>query len=157
MALVIYPNVGYDSFVTVVDADTYIDTLTLDGPAWIALTVPVKENYLRIATRTIIDGIDQTVYPLPDPAPACLGEATALIASWDLKNGLSASAGGGTTGEVKRQKVSTLEIEYFQSESGFVATAVAPIPDMAKPCLEGLGFIFVKDTRGIGQVYLGRM
>jgi len=159
MALIIYPTAGWDSFVSLVDAEAYIGSLTLDLPAWQALAADLQEKYLRIATRLIVDGIDQVTNPLPDPAPACLVEATALIASWDLKNGLSASAAStGVTGSVKKQKVASLEIEYYDVSSGKTTTqTISPVPDIAKPCLEGLGFVFAVDKGGLGMVYLGRM
>ena len=154
MALIIYPDEGYDSFVTVIDATGYIDRLTMHGPAWAALEESDQEVYLRIACRNIEDGINLTVLPLPDPAPLCLGESQSLMAVQDVVYGFSASTTT-STAQVKKQKVSTLEVEYFETASGTTEQA-SLVPDMAMPCLVDLGYTSPSSMTGLKQTTLGR-
>ncbi len=151
--LTIYPAVGYDSFVSEVDADAVIASYTVDSAQWLALSQGDKEIYLRIATSTIKAGIDLATYPLPDPAPPCLADATALTAVHNLVNGLSASAAAKSAGEVKKQKVGSLEVEYF--ESGNVSRSTNWIPALARNCLTALHYTFVSGG-GFKQTLLGR-
>ncbi len=155
MALIIYPTDGYDSFVSVEEATTYITTLTTQGAAWEALDEATQEVYLRIACRNILMGIDQNVNPLPDPAPACLGESQSLMASQDLTYGISATTDVGDTGAIKKQKVATLEIEYYDTASG-VTTTIPLVPKMAQPCLQSLGYYISPAITGLSQTTLGR-
>ncbi len=154
MALTIYPAVGYDSFVTVVDATDYIDRLTMHGPAWSALTESDQEVYLRIACRYIEDGIDTDIYPLPDPAPACLGESQSLIAVQDVVYGFSTTTTTDSTGALKKQKVASLEVEYYDTDK--VTNSASRVPSMAMPCLEDLGFALPSNIGGLSQLVLGR-
>ncbi len=157
MALVIYPAPLADSFITVADATIVIDKYTVNGAEWAILSVNEQEIYLRIAYRRILDGIDLTVDPLPTVIPTCVGDSQALIAIHDIVNNISATAGAGVTGEIKKQKVASLEVEYFQSDSGFVATEINPIPDMARDCLSDLGYVFASTSNKFKQQRLGRM
>ena len=117
MALILPPDLAYDSFVSVVDATGYIEAVTLDGLTWGALTEANQEIYLRIATRRIEDGIDQDTYPIDaTDLPACLAEATSLMAVHDLVNNISAqSATASETGAVKKEQVGTIVQEYYDS------------------------------------------
>ncbi len=157
MPMILYPLPNTDSFITVADATITIDSYTVNGADWAALSIPEQEIYLRIAYRRILDGIDLTVNPLPVVLPACLGDAQALTAVHDVANNISATAGAGVTGEIKSQAVASLKVEYFQSDSGFVATEINPIPDMAKGCLADLGYIFVSTSNKFKMQRLGRM
>jgi len=157
MALVLPPDVAYDSFVSLVDAQTHIDALTLDGTTWSAIDSATRETYLRIATRRIQDGIDPAVYVL-DPAaiPECLAEATSLIAVHDLVNGISASSTTvSDTGAIRKEQVGSIVQEYYDTKSstdGYTAL----IPTLAMPCLESVGYVFPSGLDGVRQVTLGR-
>lgn len=155
MALTIYPATDYDSFVSMADATTAIDTLTLFTTQWAAITELEREIYLRIACRRIEDGIDQTVNPYPDPMPDCAGEAQALMAVQDLVYGFSASTTTGTIGSLKKQKVASLEIEYYDSDTNSPKN-VSYIPALAIPCLESLGYDVPANIQGLSQTTLGR-
>ena len=155
MALVIYPTADYDSFITVADATTAISELTLHNTLWVALTTAEQEVYLRIAFRNIEDHVDQTLTPYPDPFPTCVGEAQALMAVQDVVYGFSASTSTAEVGSVKKQKVASLEIEYFDSKTNTMKYAPR-VPDMAIPCLETLGYIFTPTYNGLSQSTLGR-
>ena len=157
MAMILYPAVNADSFITVADATIVIDKYTVNGADWAVLSVADQEIYLRIAYRRILDGIDLSVNPLPVVMPDCVGDSQALIAVHDVVNNISATAGAGVTGEVKMQAVGSLKVEYFQSDSGYVATEINPIPDMAQDCLANLGYVFASTSNKFKQARLGRM
>ena len=158
MALIIYPNPQWDSFVDLTDAELYITTLTLDGPSWTTLPDATKETLLRVATRNIIDGIDQVVYPLPDPAPQCLAEATALTASHDNVNSLTGGSTATTvSGAIKSQKVGSLQVAYYDTKTtGGSSGKVYLIPKMAMACLTSLGYVFKSTSSTFRQEKLGK-
>ena len=115
MALIIYPTADYDSFITVADAKTVIEAYTLYATQWNALTTTEQEVYLRIAARNIIDHVDQETNPFPEIMPTCVGDAQALMAVQDVVYGFSASVATEETGSIKKQKVASLEIEYYDT------------------------------------------
>ena len=153
MALVIYPTADYDSFISVADATVVIEAYTLYKTQWSALTVLEQEVYLRISARNIIDHTDPDEYP--DPFPTCVGDAQALMSVQDVVYGFSASTSTDETGAIKKQKVGSLEIEYFDASSGTTKT-VSRIPTLAVPCLEDLGYLFTPSINGLTQTILGR-
>ncbi|RLA73557.1 MAG: hypothetical protein DRG30_06165 [Epsilonproteobacteria bacterium] len=152
MALVIYPDVGYDSFVTLIEAEEYISSLTLYGSMWGAISDDEKEIYLRIALRVILDGIDLDTYPLSDPIDTCAGEAQSLIAINDLVNEISITAED-TSGAIRRNKVGSIEQEFFAPKFGKKSKAI--IPKMAKSCLESINYN-TTSLYGLSQSILGR-
>ena len=158
MALIIYPAVGYDSFVNILEAQSYIDALTLDGPSWASLPVSTQETLLRVATRTIVSGIDQTLHPLPNPAPVCLAEATALIASHDNVNSLTGGSTATTvSGALKSEKVGSLSVSYYDTKTtGGTTGRVYVIPKIAMSCLESIGYVFKTTSSQFRQERLGR-
>ena len=151
--LILYPDINADSFVTVAEADIIISELTLQSTAWLALTEDDREIYLRIAYRNILSGVDQTINPIPDPVTDCYGEAQSLMASHDVTYGISASTTVSNS-QVKKQKIASLEIEYFEVDGVVKATSV--VPDLAKPCLEEIGWVFDTDLGRLSQMTLGR-
>ena len=155
MALILPPDVSYDSFVSVIDAQGYIDALTLDGATWSAIGVAQQEVYLRIATRRIQDGIDQELYPIDTTAlPVCLAEATSLMAVHDLLNGISSgSATASETGAIKKEQVGTIVQEYYDTKS-IVNTYTALVPALSRPCLEDMGYEFPTQLGGLFQLTL---
>ena len=154
MALVIYPTADYDSFITVADATTAISELTLHSTLWVALTTAEQEVYLRIAFRNIDDHVNQTLTPYADPIATCVGEAQALMAIQDVVYGTS-TPDTDLNGAIKKQKVASLEIEYYDVSSGKVIS-VPIVPPMAVPCLETLGYIFSVSVGNLSQLTLGR-
>ena len=155
MALVIYPTADYNSFITVVDATTTISEYTLHSTVWTALTSEEKEVYLRIAARNIIDHVDQELTPFPDVMPTCVGQAQALMAVQDVVYGFSAQTTVDETGAIKKEKVASLEIEYYDTKSNSMKTA-SRVPAMALPCLEDLGYAYSPSISGLTQLTLGR-
>ena len=159
MALILPPALDYDSFVSLADATVVIEALTLDGPDWASTPVDDQERYLRIATRNIKNGIDLTVNPI-DPAaiPACLPEATALMAIHDIKNNISNSVvSTSVTGAIKKEQVGSIVQEYYDVAAGKdTSTSIDLIPDLAKPCLASFGYVFKASTGSLTQITLGR-
>ncbi len=152
MALILYPDPAADSFVTVVQAGTIIQTYTLDSVSWLALTDEKREQLLRIAYRYIIDHTDASMYP--NPMDACVGEAQALMASHDNVNSLSGgSTSTATTGALKKQKVGSIERQFYDVAGKVSTGKVSRVPDMARKCLEGIGF----SVKSMAQIHLGRM
>ena len=155
MALIIFPAPNSDSFVTLPQAELYISTLTLNGNEWKALTPEVQEQLLRIAYRDIIDHTDPTTYP--QPLPVCVAEANALMAIHDSVNNLSGGATvTATKGALKKQKVGTLEQQFYDVQGAVANKSTSRIPAMAKNCLDGLGYKFKSHTAGLKQAILGR-
>ena len=153
MALIIYPTADYDSFVTVADATTVIAAYTLHSATWIVLTTAEQEVYLRIAARNIIDHVDQEENPFPDPMTDCVADAQALMAINDVVYGFSASIAAEETGATKKEKVGTLEVEYYDTKK---SSGISMVPTLAVPCLEALGYVFTPNIDGLAQLTLGR-
>ena len=152
MALVLYPDSAADSFITVTDADTVVATYTLDSVSWLALTNEKREQLLRIAYRYIIDHTNASIYP--NPMDACVGEAQALMASHDNVNGISGgTTSTATTGALKKQKVGSIERQFYDVAGKVSTGKVSRVPDMARKCLEGIGF----SVKSMAQTHLGRM
>ena len=157
MALVLPPDLAYDSFVSLVDASTHITALTLYGSTWDAVAEAERETYLRIATRRIEDGIDQDLYPIdPTNLPVCLAEATSLMAVHDLVNEISSGGATATeTGAIKKEQVGSIVQEYYDTKS-VVNSYTSLIPALARPCLEGMGYEFPTSLGGLFQLTLGK-
>ena len=153
MALILYPTADYDSFITVADATTVIQGYTLHGSVWSALSVAEQEVYLRIAARNIIDHVDQELTPFPDEMPVCVGDAQALMAIQDVVYGFSTETTAEEFGSIKKEKVASLETEYYDTNASKTAQRV---PSMAQPCLEDIGYLFTPNISGLSQTTLGR-
>jgi hypothetical protein len=148
MALTIYPASGYDSFITVADADTIITANSVQSATWLAMTEIEKEVYLRIATARIFnvvstdtsneDGyLDSSTYVASE---SCLPKATALMAVHDLVYGLSSEINP-NTGVVSKEKVGDLEVNYFHgyTDKQVRGRKTNPYPSIAIPCLNYYG------------------
>ena len=57
MSLTIYPAMGYDSFISLTDADSIISEFSVHYSSWSALTSSEQEVYLRIATDRIMNAV----------------------------------------------------------------------------------------------------
>ncbi len=136
------------------DAETVVSTLTLHEALWSAKDETEKEVYLRIAFRNIDAHVDQTLTPYPDPMTDCVGEAQALMAVQDVVYGTS-NPDTELNGAIKKQKVASLEIEYYDTNTG-KTISIPIVPPMAVPCLETLGYIFTPTISGVSQTTLGR-
>jgi len=155
MALITHPDPNADSFVTLQQAELYISLLTLNNAEWVALSPDVQEQLLRIAYRDIVDHTDPTKYP--NPLPLCVGESQSLMAIHDHINTLSGGATStATTGAIKKQKVGSVEREFYDVQGATKSGKIYRVPDLAYKCLEGLGYKFTKTkTSGLTQTILG--
>lgn len=145
MALIIYPAPNADSFISLTDAKTVIDSRTLDGAVWDAKSVEEQEALLRIAFHYIIDNTPE----LPATLPACVPEAQALMAVHDAVNGLSGGPQS-TQAQVKKQKAGPVEREFFELKTQ--SKGVSRVPEQARSCLAAIGFVF----QSFNQTRLGR-
>ena len=159
MALIIYPTADADSFISVADATTVIATYTLDSASWTALTLSEQEVYLRISYRDIVNhtdilDTDTNLTAIPD----CIPEAQALMASWDVRNGLSVEAATDETGSIKKNKVGSIEQEFYDVATTRYDTnrTINRVPTSVVPCLEDFGYEFTPSIAGLTQLTLGK-
>ena len=87
--------------------------------------------------------------------PSCVGEAQALMAVQDVVYGFSAQDTVDESGSIKKEKVASLEIEYYDTKSK-TAKRVSVVPDMAMLCLEDIGYVLTPHIGGLTQTILGR-
>lgn len=155
MALVIFPTTNYNSFVSVADATDYITQYTLQYDAWNALDLIQQEALLRIAAMDLLNNSDSELFPI-DPIDDCIPMAQALMASQDATFGFSSKDIEKVTGALKREKVSVIEVEYYDTIRGNGSGTAPRIPSMIRPCLEAIGYVFSSGTIGLKQTILGR-
>ena len=155
MALVIYPAQDADSFITVADATTAINELTMDSAAWAALGDDDKERLLRIAYRDILNKTADVEYP--DPLPSCIPEAQALMASHDNVNAISSGADVAQLGAIKKQKVGSISKEFYDVKGGVNSPSISRVPQLVVSCLEEFGYVFSSGITGLKQTNIGRM
>jgi len=148
MALTIYPNTNYDSFVTVADANALISLNEVDTTKWDALTDEKKEVYLRLALRRIFDVIstdtsnaDGYLIETDDDAiNTYLPLVASLMASHDIKYSLSTSINPNTV-LVTKEKVGDIEVQY-QHKSGVNGIETSYYPKGVRTLLAKYGAIF---------------
>ena len=142
MSLTIYPTEGYDSFVSVADATSFLEKNSMYYAECVAKypDESSQEVLLRIATRRIIDTIDMSLFPV-DSVPLCISEATSLMAIHDCWYGLSVSQND-NQGLVSREKVGDLEVEYDHRNTKTKAKVTSPFPDSVRTCLSNYGATF---------------
>ena len=156
MALIIYPDPAADSFVTLPQAELYISMLTMNSADWVALTPEDQERLLRIAYRDIRDHTDPKTYP--KPLPICVSEAQALMAVHDTVNSISSGIASTTVqGAIKKQKVGSVEQQFYDTKSTSAKRTLSRVPSGARKCLELLGYTFKVHSDGLKQVHLGRV
>ena len=137
MSLIIYPTEDYDSFVSILDADSYIQSYSVQSLGWIALTDEQKEVYLRIATKRILDIVDiDLLFDTND----CIARSCSLMAIHDLVYEISSSVNP-NTGVVSKEKVGDLEVNYYHgnTQSRVMGRNTNPFPSSVKTCLNDLG------------------
>lgn len=109
MALTIYPNTDYDSFVSLADTEAILinNVPSSQLTEWNALTNTDKEILLRQSTLLIANKIQ-----IPTTAEVNLQRATAYLAQYS--NGKIMTANDGSTGNIKvKEIVGTVKTEYF--------------------------------------------
>jgi hypothetical protein len=107
--------------ITAVEADAYMAT-TMRNAAWLAIPA-ADRGVLLLEAQRWLNGL----CPNPDATGCCGDFATqwaaavselALALHLSPTAVISGAAAAGTTGEVKRQKLGDLEVEFFQSTPG---------------------------------------
>lgn len=154
MALVLYPTNGYDSFVSLADATNYITKYTLQLDSWSAFDTTTQEALLRIAAQRLTSNSDELLFPIT-PIPDCIPIAQALMASQDGKYGFSSGLIYDDKGATKREKVSVIEVEYYDTKGNYSTTAPL-IPPQLSGCLEAIGYYLAANISGLSQTILGR-
>jgi len=79
MAIILYPNTDWDGFVDETTVTTILTSLVPDLTDWNALTVEVREVYIRQATLLISQEIT-----IPDALEKDLQKATAYLANYSI-------------------------------------------------------------------------
>lgn len=124
MALVIYPEEGWNSFVTIAEATAGLHEIS-DGVAWDALTVEEQEQML-VTSALLLSSV-------ATPSDSCnFAQAQILLVQFDLQNnGKYLSFVTTPDGEYTRAKVGPLEVEYNLggSDTG-MASGAGGLPDM---------------------------
>lgn len=154
MALTLYPIDGYDTFVSLTDATEYISKYTLQIESWSAFDITTKEALLRIAAQRLLSNSDELLFPI-NPIPECVPIAQALMASQDGKYGFSSGLIYDGKGTTKREKVSVIEVEYYDTKGNYSTTAPL-IPNSVSGCLESIGYYVETKVNGLNQTILGR-
>jgi hypothetical protein len=156
MALVIYPDTGYDSFVTLVDADAIIANYSVHNDKWVALTDTDKEIYLRIACEYIILNTPLLPDMEYDPLTSCLPKSNAMMAVHDLSYGLSSEINP-NTGLISKEKVDTLEVTYFHGNPNHQVNSrkTSRFPATVVRCINSYGGNVRASNVGVVQETLG--
>lgn len=120
MALIIYPNDGYDSFCSLTDAEGLIaaNIPASQHEAWDDLVDPDKEVLLRQSTLIIKNRID-----LPDTLESDLKLATVYLANSSV--GVDMTNEDGKADIKSKEIVDVVKTEYFGSKKDSNA-----LPDM---------------------------
>ena len=131
MALTIYPTDNYDSYVSLLDAESIYDTNIIDTSKWDALTDTLKEKYLRQATMLIKLKITD---PLEEATPFNLQLATVYLVDYALDTNVLKDDG---KGNLKRIKIEgAIEKEFFSRSNSNTA-----IPDHIAMLLNEYGYL----------------
>jgi len=147
MALTVFPTTGYDTFIALADADTYITANSLQSADWLALSDIDREVYLRIQTKNILYKIDETL--LGTVVIQCLATATAIMAVNDFRNSLS-TALDRNDGLITKEKVGVIEVNYQQHRLNRKVPTV--YPKEVRSCLITYGASFPSSS----QITLGK-
>jgi hypothetical protein len=136
MALIIYPNDGYDSFISLADADALIASRYPLASKWVELTDSEREVYLRLHCNTILTTIDKAL--LPETA-GCLAKANGIMAYNDVIYDISITVDR-NNGLITKEKVGDVEVNYQQYRSNLSKKSVFNVE--VKQCLGKYGAVF---------------
>lgn len=131
--LTIYPTTNYDSYVSLLDAESIYDTNIIDTSKWDALdlTPTIKEKYLRQATMLIKLKITD---PLATETPYNLQLATVYLVDYALSTNVLQDDG---KGNLKRIKIEgAIEKEFFSRANSNTA-----FPDHIAMLLNEYGYL----------------
>lgn len=136
MALIVAPTEGFDSLVSLADADAYWQRM--GGAEWAALDDPSREAALRRGTQYVLarnikaEAIDPVVHTRVSSA-VC--EASALAASGELYGVIDAKP-------VLREQVGEVAISYGQPTNGGRARFPV-IDDLLRGLAAGTGMVAI--------------
>ena len=134
--LVVYPIDGFDSFISLDDANKFIANNSVFNNQWTELSDEKKEVFLRISTRRILDVIDTTL--LNGDTDICLVNASASMAVRDLVFNISAGVNE-NKGAIIKEKVEGIEVQYYHdSRTSIGALDKNPYRDVVN-CLNSFG------------------
>lgn len=165
MALIIYPEDGYDSFISEPDAELIIQDNSLQYQQWLDLPNLVRDIYLRIATTAILNAVstdsenpngylDKASY---DASSSCLPRVCALVAMHDLVYQISSEINP-NTGLITKEKVGDIEVAYTHGASASSRQLSSKnkdvFPKYVKSCLSSYGVTV--SASGFHQVQLER-
>jgi len=146
MALIVYPDVGFNSYISVEDADLKaVDYL--NNSFWTALDEATKSQYL-IQSFRVIHALEGFIAPIPPAVAGCLPDAQLQIAMNDVQFGISLKTYA--TQEVKKEEAGPVSMEYFASGSGALPPTI--IPPLVVPCLETFGYTPSLHVYGISTI-----
>ena len=131
MALTIYPTTNYNSYVSLLDAESIYDTNIIDTSKWDEIADPLKEKYLRQATMLIKLKITD---PLTTETPYNLQLATVYLVDYALGTNVLKDDG---KSNLKRIKIdNAMEKEFFSRANPNTA-----FPDHIAMLLNEYGFL----------------
>jgi len=146
MALIIYPTVGYDSFISLEDADLWVTNYSPQAPQWNTITDVEKEVYLRLTCNIILNKIDITLLPT---TPECLAFSNIAMALNDVIYGISKTVNP-NFGLITKEKVGDLEVNYKQYRENINKPSI--YNQQIKSCLITYGAVFSSSS----QITLGK-
>lgn len=130
MALIIYPDLNWDSYISLADAEALLLTSVFDLTKWNALTTTQKEVLLRQASLSIKLSITD---PEELSTPLDLQLATVYLTDYSISNSLIDSNG---KENLKRIKIDgAIEKEYFTKSKKSNS-----FPDLVKTLLQTYGY-----------------
>lgn len=164
MALILYPAGNADSFVSLIDADTYISLNSVHSDKWMQLTTEQKEVYLRIAFTRLHEAMQvasEGTAPDPlsyDPTDTCLPRANAMMAVFDLAYGLSSEINPNTGVVIKERVEGAVEVSYahtgYRNGDRLYGRVTDPFPADVKACVKMTYGITLGKSGSLYQVKL---
>jgi len=141
MALIVYPATGYNSFVTLAEADLIIEGFTIDH-GYMALDDPAKEAFLKQSAFYIIycDGITLPATAEDDLKLAQCYNATYSITNNPLDQDPNQRA-------ITLEKVGSLRVEY----NPYLKKNPSAISPVSATYLKQYGCSMANTSRGFSQ------
>ncbi len=130
--LVIYPAEGSNSFVSLVDADGYIED-TMEFESWQALSTDDRSRLLIATYERFM--LTKSFIPPPDLTDSCLPKAQSLTAAHIVKYDLLNYEGAQQT---RKEEFGSIRTEFFKNET-LDRLPVDSYPDEAWACLMSYG------------------
>ncbi len=143
--LIVYPTVGYNSFVTEIEADTIIGSFPSDN-GYLALSATEKEALL-INAFTYIRTCSG--FSMPDTAEDDLKQAQSWIAAGSV--GADPFADTSNSRSITKEKVDTLEVQYDPAYKSDGTDMLPIVSSLLKPY--GCGN---SPANSFKNVYIGR-